>query len=128
MSVNQRFKILLEHYKFNQNKLAVLLGVSATAIGNIVGGRENKPSYEIIVKLLETFNDLSPDWLLLGNGEMIRNSTNNKVCESSVKYGEFCKTPEKCNYCMLKNETINILKANIEDLRKQIEQLMNKNN
>lgn len=61
---------------FSQSKLkkqdfASVLGVSGAVISHIQSGR-NKASLEIVSGLLKHFPDISPDWLLFGQGNMHR--------------------------------------------------------
>lgn len=57
-----------EHSK---SSFATALGVSLPLLTHITTGR-NKPGMDIVQKLLLHFEQISPDWLLLGKGEMYR--------------------------------------------------------
>ncbi len=63
-----------EHSK---SSFATVLGVSLPIITHITTGR-NKPGLDIIQKLLTHFEQISPDWLLLGTGEMYREKPKQK--------------------------------------------------
>lgn len=52
-------------------KFAELVGVQAPRVSHILSGR-NKPGYDLIVKIMENFPNINPDWLLLGEGPMYR--------------------------------------------------------
>lgn len=60
---------LMESENLNPKKFSELLGVQPSAISHILSGR-NKPSYDLIVKILTAFPRLNPSWLLLEKGEM----------------------------------------------------------
>ena len=47
------------------------LGVSLPLIAHITSGR-NKPGIEIIQKIILTYDNVNPDWLLNGKGSMFR--------------------------------------------------------
>lgn len=87
-SINERIKLLMNELGLNNNSFAKALGVSPTVTFNIMGGRENKPSYDFIKKLLFTFENTSPEWLIKGDGEMFSNYqviTSGKVVDESEK-------------------------------------------
>jgi len=69
-TVNHRIKQVIKHYELNPNSFSVRLGMRDTTIRNILKER-NKPSYDVIIKIISTFVDISPIWLLQGNGEML---------------------------------------------------------
>lgn len=64
----------------NNNSFAKALGVNPTVTFNIIGGRGNNPSFEFLEKLLFTFDNINPTWLLKGEGEMFMDKS--KVAES----------------------------------------------
>lgn len=69
-TVNERIKIIIKHYDLNPNSFSVKMGMRDTTIRNIISDR-NKPSYDVIMKILSTFEDISPLWLLDGSGHML---------------------------------------------------------
>ena len=66
-----RLERILSEKSLSANKLAELLEVQPSGISHILSGR-NKPSLDFIVKLLSVFPDISPDWFILGKGNMYR--------------------------------------------------------
>lgn len=68
--VGVRIKKIMEHLDLNFNSLGKELGYSDVVVGNIIKGR-NKPSFDFINKLTQTFDWLNIVWVLTGNGEMI---------------------------------------------------------
>ena len=72
--MKDRLELLIKHFcDGNKRQFSLLTGVSTSIISNLTGGRENKPSYEVIIKILQTFSNVNPDWFILGNGDMFRN-------------------------------------------------------
>ncbi len=69
--MKDRISKLLKAEGMTAAKLADEIGVQASGISHILSGRNN-PSIDFVVKLLERFRGISPDWLLLGKGEMNR--------------------------------------------------------
>lgn len=46
------------------------IGVNVTVIFNIIKGRRSKPSFELLVKILEKYEKLNAEWLIRGEGAM----------------------------------------------------------
>lgn len=61
-------KIIIEH-DISLNAFAQEISVNRSTISHILTGR-NKPSVEVLQKILKRFPSISSDWLLLGNGGM----------------------------------------------------------
>jgi len=72
---------ILEFLK-KENKTAVQfaaeIGVQPSSISHILSGR-NKPSLDFVIKMLDKYNYLSPEWLLFGKGNMIREEIKSEV-------------------------------------------------
>lgn len=69
--MKEKLEILCAKYNLTPSSLAKAIGVEASAISHIRSGR-NKPSYDFVVKILRTFPDVNPDWLLLDGEEFLR--------------------------------------------------------
>lgn len=52
-------------------KLAEKIGVQPSSISHILSGR-NKPSFDFITKVLNSFPNLNSDWLIVGKGDMYK--------------------------------------------------------
>ncbi len=55
---------------FSASRFAEMLGVKPAGISHILNGR-NKPSYDLICKILQTFPEINPYWLLGDSGTML---------------------------------------------------------
>ena len=72
-TINTRILFIMNHFKMNKNSFSKYIGLNNNVtIGNIVSGRQNNPSYDIIIKILQSFDSIRTDWLLLGVGEMLK--------------------------------------------------------
>jgi DNA-binding XRE family transcriptional regulator len=60
------------------SKFAEEIGIQRAAMSHIISER-NKPSLDVIMKILERFSYINPDWLLSGTGDMKRNTSQNRV-------------------------------------------------
>ena len=88
--MKDRIQKIIEKYNLTSNSFAHEIEVNRSTISHILTGR-NKPSIEVVQKILKRFNSISSDWLLLGNGNMeISNNNNNVQSKSSI-----VKTSEK---------------------------------
>jgi len=76
-------KILL-YLGISPSLFADELGVQRSGISHILSER-NKPSLEFIQKVLLTYKEINPEWLMTGKGEMLR---------VSVQRSLFSQTPE----------------------------------
>lgn len=72
-SVGQRFTQLIQQLGLSKNAFAMSLDKTATVIQHLVDER-NKPGYDLICKVFETYPNVSKDWLLLGQGPMLLSS------------------------------------------------------
>ncbi len=54
-------------------RFADLIGVQRSGVSHILAGR-NKPSFDFIEKMLHTFPNLSAEWLVMGTGEVYKNT------------------------------------------------------
>ena len=70
-SPGQRFVQLIQELGLSKNAFAQSLGKTATVIQHLVDER-NKPGFDLLSKVLEVYPNVSSDWLLLGQGTMLR--------------------------------------------------------
>lgn len=116
-TINERIGHLISILQMNKNSFAKRLNhTNSTIISNIVGGRKNNPSFDVIYKIITTF-DVNANWLITGNGEVFLN--NNKsisvVNEPMLKYNE------KCYECERKQEVIDMQMQRILSLNMVID-------
>ena len=83
-TINDRVKMIMVHFNLSQTKFASSLNCSQTTITNIVGGRKNKPGFELSTSILETYN-VSADWFFHNKGEMFKNEVANAEEVSTLK-------------------------------------------
>ena len=71
-SIGSRIKDLIYELRSNNKEFAKEIGVSGAAIGNIINGG-SRPSYEMLVAILEHYPQVSEKWLMRGEGPMFIN-------------------------------------------------------
>lgn len=69
--MEQKLKQIIEYYGLNPYSLEQKIFVSEGTISKFLAGKIGM-KVGTLVKILELFPDISPDWLLLGKGEMLR--------------------------------------------------------
>ncbi|MCU0436666.1 MAG: transcriptional regulator [Raineya sp.] len=85
-TVNERIKRLMDYKKMNKSSFAKEIKISPQTLQNIVEGRQNNPSFEVISKIVNRFDDINPKWLILGKGEKFINKETLKEKEEGLTY------------------------------------------
>ena len=62
---------LMESEGLSPAQFAEMVGIQRSAVSHLVTGR-NKPSLEVVQKILNTFRTINSDWLILGIGKIYR--------------------------------------------------------
>ena len=89
----QRFKSAFEYLRYNgyiqkQKDLAAIMNTSAPNISNALKGLEGVLTDGFIVKFNSSFNNVfNTDWLLTGEGEMLRDQSTTNI-DSDNTYGD----------------------------------------
>jgi transcriptional regulator with XRE-family HTH domain len=74
----ERIQQIMDEKNLTLSSLASETGINSTTLSHIINGREiegkgkvnQKPSTDVITKILSTYKDINSDWLLLGVGPM----------------------------------------------------------
>lgn len=72
MLINERLKLLINELGLNNNSFAKTIGVNPVVTFNVIEGRKSKPSFELLEKIIFTFDNINLYWLLKGEGEMFK--------------------------------------------------------
>jgi len=85
--INDRIYKLIKVLEMNPTSFSDSIEVSVTVIFNIIKGRRSKPSYDLILKMLKTYDRLNAEWLMKGEGSMWSDDivTSEKIVPSNVK-------------------------------------------
>jgi len=84
----------MEYAGVSPKRFAEILGIERSNVSHIMSGRNN-PSLTVVQKILKNFPDISSDWLLFGEGNMLKanatannaaavNSTSDNTVEASA--------------------------------------------
>ncbi len=83
--LKDRINLIKKEFKYSNEELGIICGVSYTAIGNIINGITQDPGVSLFIKLSKK-HDLSLDWLLFGEGEMYKTSAQQNNPFNNLKY------------------------------------------
>lgn len=72
MEIVERIQKIMEKEGLNVASFARKVGVVDQTIRGIVVQRRNKPGFDLIVRILQTFVWVNAEWLILGVGEMLK--------------------------------------------------------
>lgn len=127
--MNQRLKILIDDLKkskkvYSQAEFAEIVGISRTQFSEIVTGKR-KLSDKAIHKIVTAIPEINKDWLLTGEGEMLKSHIAIAESHSISIAGEEIK---ENNINVNANETIAMLVSELSAQRKLTEMVLEQNN
>jgi transcriptional regulator with XRE-family HTH domain len=70
--ISERIRIFRVYKSLKQSVFAELIGVSRSTLSEVENGKNKNPSTSVIVNIVDAFNDINIEWLLIGKGEMIK--------------------------------------------------------
>ena len=100
-SVNERIKKIIQVKKMNKNSFSKRIEVPPQTIQNIVDGRQNKPSFDVLEKVISSFEDINAQWLLNGEGEMLKSEAPAEAPKEEAKSNELYTVYEKLRYFLI---------------------------
>ena len=74
----------MQNENLTASKLAEILEIKPAAVSHILSGR-NKPSFELICKIVTRFPHINPYWLLGDAQDMLNNNVQNSTSEIKVE-------------------------------------------
>lgn len=92
MDICERIKQLIEDQNMTIASFARKIGVGDQTVRGIVVQKRNKPGYDVILKIVQTFEWLNMEWLITGEGEMRKAEIKQQTYEkdtSNVNMGMF---------------------------------------
>ncbi len=87
MTVNQRINFIIEQKGLNKNSFSVAIGIQPQTLHHIVGGRLTKPSFEVLQKIISTYSDINPSWLITGKGDFLLSPTLSPILSPNQNLG-----------------------------------------
>ncbi|HEY9113173.1 MAG TPA: helix-turn-helix transcriptional regulator [Bacteroidales bacterium] len=90
-----RIKRIIDDKQINAAQFADEIGVQRSALSHVLSGRNN-PSLDFMLKIKKAYPEINLDWLMIGSGQMIENtSSEKKVTSSSSKSVLEIEFPDK---------------------------------
>lgn len=80
--MKSKLEYLLQSENLTATSLARLLEIQPSGLSHILSGR-NKPSFDLVVKILRAFPKINPDWLLLDSSQIYRDAIGDEVVVDS---------------------------------------------
>lgn len=74
-TIESRLKQFLQMEGISPASFADTLGMQRSGISHLLNGRNN-PSYDFITKMLQSYPELSAEWLLIGKGKPYKTTAN----------------------------------------------------
>lgn len=87
MSLNERISKVIEYSGLTSSEFADEIDVQRSSISHVTSGR-NKPSLEFIIKIKSRFPEILWDWLVTGEGEMLKSELP-EIHKTQIKAPEF---------------------------------------
>lgn len=75
--MNDRIKRFMDYKGLSPSEFADAIGVQRSNITHVLHGR-NKPGFQFISKMLETFSEINAKWLITGEGQMLMENQSGK--------------------------------------------------
>lgn len=84
-TVNDRIVLLMQHEGLSPAAFARKIGIGDQTVRSVCVMKRNKPGYDFLNNIVQTFEWLNPTWLLTGKGDMTMspNPSNPQTAESS---------------------------------------------
>lgn len=99
MDIAERINQIIDHEGMTVASFARKIGVGDQTVRSVCVLKRNKPGFEFLSNLIQTFEWINPVWLLTGKGDML---VSGKVCETE----EVDSVAELVKYLREKDEKI----------------------
>jgi DNA-binding XRE family transcriptional regulator len=111
-------ELIMIELGLNNSSFSKALGVNPTVMYNIRKGR-NMPSYPILLKMALSFDNIDMNWVVTGNGNMLREGGVKIEVSKEESTIEQHLLPSECEKCKLKDQIITLLKEHLETIKEQ---------
>lgn len=101
MDINDRINKIIEHENLSIAAFSRKIGVGDQTVRAVCVLKRNKPGFEFLSKIVQTFVWINPFWLLTGEGDM-----ENKKCNEQQQFSNFNNLTEIITYLREKDKRI----------------------
>jgi transcriptional regulator with XRE-family HTH domain len=121
----ERLTQIIRTKNINASKFADEIGVQRSNVSHVLSGR-NKPSLEFVLKVLERFPEIKPDWLLFGKSNPVSGNVDLFSEEPALLKDEVTKEPIKSSTSVdsERNETANEDETQKYESKKTVKKIM----
>lgn len=77
MDEKVKIELLMKEFNLNSAQFADEVGIKIATLSHILNDR-NKPSLEVLKKILSRYKQVNPEWLILDSGSMFRQISNSQ--------------------------------------------------
>lgn len=116
-SINERIRLILQHFNYSKADLAKIAGVSGEAVRQWAENISD-PKDAVLVKIIRNHDQINARWLITGEGEMLDGIKADMVEEPKVDYGKDLQDRLEA-----KSEEIGALKYENAQLKQRIVEL-----
>jgi transcriptional regulator with XRE-family HTH domain len=78
MDLKDKINKIMQNQNLNSAQFASEIGIQGSTLSHIINGR-NKPSFDVVQKILNRFNTINPDWLISDAPSMFRAEKNSQT-------------------------------------------------
>jgi hypothetical protein len=121
--ISLRIKELIVYKKLNNSSFEKKIGVGNNSIGTIITKKTNV-SGAILSKILNNFEDISAEWLVIGKGNMVKNETLYKDYETLEQKNNIFLESEPTYNLEKESKIIEILEKFVQELQKDKKELL----
>lgn len=83
-TIIERIKLLIQGKESSAKRFAENIGFNASTLNAYLRGERQRLNSDLLVRILNTYDDVSADWLLMGRGEWSRDIESNTVSKSET--------------------------------------------
>ena len=110
--MKDRIKKIQEYSGLSLGVFASRTGIKSASLSHILNGRNN-PSLDVMMKIHETFPEISWEWMLYGTGPMLNGGNDNTVENKQVE-PNFAASPAQTNRTIFDNDPLDSDKGDLE--------------
>lgn len=78
MDEKTKIELLMKEFNLNSAQFAEEVGIKIATLSHILNDR-NKPSLEVLKKIMSRYKQVNPEWLILDTGSMFRQISNSQA-------------------------------------------------
>lgn len=114
-SLNEKIRDIISIYKMSDRQFAIKIGVTQSVIGSMFQ-KGTEPSSKVIRNTLAAFPEISADWFIRDEGEMLK-ARSKEIERLNSLLDTVATLQEALN---AKSETISLLNERIKELENQL--------